>query len=132
MGIEEEVDSMKSRIQSASDVLTSAKSSLEKLKEIEDEVEAALEPKRQNLRELFGDPEDEAEDWKLLNPKFSQDDLKGIFQNQVQKWLNENSGLIFIAQKKIESYNAELVHLRENQDKITAEALQVKFQLLEF
>ena len=79
MGIEEEVDSMKSRIQSASDVLTSAKSSLEKLKEIEDEVEAALEPKRQNLRELFGEPEDEAEDWKLLNPKFSQDDLKGIF-----------------------------------------------------
>ena len=77
MGIEEEVDSMKSRIQSASDVLNSAKSSLEKLKEIEDEVEAALEPKRQNLRELFGEPEDEAEDWKLLNPKFSQDDLKG-------------------------------------------------------
>jgi len=109
MGIEEEVDSMKSRIQSASDVLTSAKSSLEKLKEIEDEVEAALEPKRQNLRELFGEPEDEADDWKLLNPKFSQDDLKG---------------LIFIAQKKIESYNTELVHLRENQDKITAEALQ--------
>jgi len=109
MGIEEEVDSMKSRILSATDVLNSAKSSLEKLKEIEDEVEAALEPKRQNLRELFGEPEDEAEDWKLLNPKFSQDDLKG---------------LIFIAQKKIESYNAELVHLRENQDKITAEALQ--------
>ena len=46
--------------------------------------------------------------------------------------VNENSGLIFIAQKKIESYNAELVHLRENQDKITAEALQVKFQLLGF
>jgi len=109
MGIEEEVDSMKSRIQSASDTLANAKSSLEKLKEIENEVEAALEPKRQNLRELFGEPEDEAEDWKLLNPKFSQDDLKG---------------LIFIAQKKIESYNAELVHLRENQDKITAEALQ--------
>ena len=79
MGIEEEVDSMKSRIQSASDVLTSAKSSLEKLKEIEDEVEAALEPKRQNLRELFGEPEDEADDWKLLNPKFSQDDLKGKY-----------------------------------------------------
>jgi len=109
MGIEEEVESMKSRIQSATGVLVNAKSSLEKLKEIEDEVEAALEPKRQNLRELFGEPENEPEDWKLLNPKFSQDDLKG---------------LIFIAQKKIESYNAELTHLRENQDKITAEALQ--------
>ena len=81
MGIEEEVESMKSRIQSASDVLANAKSSLEKLKEIEDEVEAALEPKRQNLRELFGEPENEPEDWKLLNPKFSQDDLKGKFQN---------------------------------------------------
>ena len=81
MGIEEEVESMKSRIQSASDVLANAKSSLEKLKEIEDEVEAALEPKRQNLRELFGEPEDEPEDWKLLNPKFSQDDLKGKLQN---------------------------------------------------
>ena len=83
MGIEEEVDSMKSRILSATDVLNSAKSSLEKLKEIEDEVEAALEPKRQNLRELFGEPEDEAEDWKLLNPKFSQDDLKG---KSLVKW----------------------------------------------
>ena len=38
-----------------------------------------------------------------------------------------DSGLIFIAQKKIESYNAELIHLRDNQDKITAEALQVNF-----
>ena len=78
MGIDEEIQSMKSRIENATDSLNSAKLNLDKFHQIEEEVESAMEPKRRELNEIFGDSGDTEDDWKLLNPKFSQDDLKGL------------------------------------------------------
>jgi len=110
LGLDQEADSMMVRIKEAESRLAASRDSLKRLNELEAEVEHSLADKKQEISNLLGDDNDE-EVWKLLNPKFSNDDLKG---------------LIFIAQKKIEQYNIELTHLRDNQDKITAEALQAQ------
>ena len=82
-----------------------------KLSEIEENAEKALEEHKQNLKSIVGDiSPDEDELWRTLNPKFSQNDLKG---------------LIFISQKKIQNYKEELQALSDNFDQMKAEALRV-------
>lgn len=84
-----------------------------KLNEIEENAELALEEHKQNLKSIVGDiSPDEDELWRTLNPKFSQNDLKG---------------LIFISQKKIQNYKEELQALSDNFDQMKAEALRVSW-----
>ena len=90
---------------------TAANATLAKLNEIEENAELALEEHKQNLKSIVGDiSPDEDELWRTLNPKFSQNDLKG---------------LIFISQKKIQNYKEELQALSDNFDQMKAEALRV-------
>ena len=77
LGLDQEADSMMVRIKEAESRLAASRDSLKRLNDLEAEVEHSLADKKQEISNLLGDDNDE-EVWKLLNPKFSNDDLKGV------------------------------------------------------
>ena len=109
-GLDQELTSMRQRISEHQANLEQANGTLNKLKEIEENAEKALEEHKQNLMSIVGDTTDEDEQWRTLNPKFSQNDLKG---------------LIFLAQKKIQNYKEELTSLSDNFEQMKNDALKV-------
>jgi len=109
-GLDQELSSMRQRIVEQQELSSKAQGTLEKLREIEENAEAALAEHKQTLSEMLGDSDaTEDELWRTLNPKFSQNDLKG---------------LIFLAQKKIQNYKCELHTLSENYEQMKDEALK--------
>ncbi|CAG5103754.1 Oidioi.mRNA.OKI2018_I69.chr1.g920.t1.cds [Oikopleura dioica] len=109
--VKDEIESLNEAFSSATSKLATVSETMANFRKVEDEIQESVNERREKFKELFGQE---------LNNDESVDNLCSTFND------NDLKGLIFIAQKRLESVARELKELKEVQKEEIEKALEMQ------